>query len=87
METEKTTEGYLLLPAPNRLAYFDGRHLHCVLPGVGPSEQGDGGKEQKEADPELSGIYLIRAVRHHFELGEGRNVTSLNLIRDSYGVN
>ena len=37
METEKTTEGYLLLPAPNRLAYFDGRHLHCVLPGVGPT--------------------------------------------------
>ena len=61
--------------------------VKVVLPGVGPSEQGDGGKEQKEADPELSGIYLIRAVRHHFELGEGRNVTSLNLIRDSYGVN
>ena len=77
----------LNITIPCNIDMRGGGVVKVVLPGVGPSEQGDGGKEQKEADPELSGIYLIRAVRHHFELGEGRNVTSLNLIRDSYGVN
>ena len=27
----------LLMPKSNRLACFDGKHLHCVLPGVGPT--------------------------------------------------
>jgi hypothetical protein len=36
-----------------------------------------------EIDEEMSGLYIIREVCHHFELGQ--NVSSLKLIRDSYG--
>jgi hypothetical protein len=38
----------------------------------------------KGIDEEISGNYLIKELRHHFE--GGRMVTSLNLIRDSYGL-
>ena len=38
----------------------------------------------KEIDPEQSGNYLIKELRHHFS--GGQMVTSLRLIRDSYGV-
>ena len=64
-----------------------GQVIQVVIPDVGPSESGDGGADDKGADLEISGIYLVRALRHHFELGDGRNVTSLNLVRDSYGLN
>ncbi len=61
--------------------------VNIIVPDVGPSDASSTKAADKVVDPEISGIYLIRAVRHHFELGEGRNVTSLNLIRDSYGLN
>tara|TARA_B000000609_G_scaffold134754_1_gene110149 strand:+ start:2370 stop:3812 length:1443 start_codon:yes stop_codon:yes gene_type:complete len=75
----------ITIPCNNEIRV--GQVVKVVLPDVGPSEQGDGGKDQKQADQELSGIYLVRAMRHHFELGDGKNVTSLNLVRDSYGLN
>ena len=62
-----------------------GQVIQVVIPDVAPSESGDGGRMTKE-DLEISGIYLVRP-EHHFELGDGRNVTSLNLVRDSYGLN
>lgn len=37
-----------------------------------------------EVDPEQSGNYLIKEVRHHFE--SGQMITSLKLVRDSYGL-
>lgn len=40
--------------------------------------------DQKEADEEQSGYYLIKELRHHFE--GGQMITSLRLIRDSYGL-
>lgn len=40
--------------------------------------------DKKEADPEQSGNYLIKELRHHME--PGQMVTSLRLIRDSYGL-
>lgn len=40
--------------------------------------------ENKEVDPQQSGKYLIKEVRHHFEAGQ--SVTSLKLVRDSYGL-
>ena len=43
-------------------------------------------EKQKELDQELSGFYLIRSLRHHFQLSEGKNITALNLVRDSYGI-
>jgi hypothetical protein len=37
-----------------------------------------------EVDPEQSGNYLIKEIRHHFE--SGQMVSSLKLVRDSYGL-
>ena len=37
-----------------------------------------------QADEEQSGYYLIKGLRHHFE--GGQMITSLRLIRDSYGL-
>lgn len=37
-----------------------------------------------EVDPEQSGNYLIKEVRHHFE--GGQMLSSLKLVRDSYGL-
>jgi hypothetical protein len=37
-----------------------------------------------EVDPEQSGNYLIKEVRHHFE--DNQMISSLKLIRDSYGL-
>jgi hypothetical protein len=46
-------------------------------------QQIDAGKSG-EVDPEQSGNYLIKEVRHHFE--GGQMISSLKLIRDSYGL-
>ncbi len=40
--------------------------------------------DNKENDDEQSGNYLIKGLRHHFE--GGQMITSLRLIRDSYGL-
>lgn len=40
--------------------------------------------DKKEADDEQSGKYLIKELRHHFE--GNQMVTSVKLIRDSYGL-
>ena len=61
-----------------------GQVIKIVFPQVGPEESG--GRGTKQGDKQLSGFYLIRALRHHFEINEGTNITSLNLIRDSYGI-
>jgi hypothetical protein len=37
-----------------------------------------------EVDKEISGLYIIREVCHHFETGQ--NHSSLKLMRDSYGI-
>jgi len=42
------------------------------------------GGNSNEIDPEISGNYLIRELRHHFTANQ--NSTSLRLARDSYGV-
>ena len=43
-------------------------------------------KKLKKSDSKQSSPYLIRSVRHHFEISGGTNTTSLNLVRDSYGI-
>lgn len=58
--------------------------LRVEIPEVGPTYDGPSG--QKTSDSEQSGFFVIRSLRHHFEIAEGKNVTSLNLIRDSYGI-
>lgn len=46
-------------------------------------QQIDAGKSG-DVDPEQSGNYLIKEVRHHFE--GGQMISSLKLVRDSYGL-
>ena len=41
-------------------------------------------KEYLESDEKKSGNYLIKELRHHFEAN--KMVTSLKLVRDSYGI-
>jgi hypothetical protein len=41
-------------------------------------------RSENKADEQQSGYYLIKELRHHFE--SGQVVTSLRLIRDSYGI-
>lgn len=46
-------------------------------------QNSDSGKQTQRVDPNKSGNYLIKELRHHFE--PGKMVTSLRLVRDSYG--
>ena len=39
--------------------------------------------ESKENDPELSGLYMIKELCHHFDVDQ--SVTSMKLIRDTHG--
>lgn len=55
--------------------------IHITLPATTPTEG-----TLKEADQAQGGNYLIRSLRHHFEIAGGVNTTSLNLVRDSYGT-
>ena len=54
-----------------------GEIIKCTFPQL------KGGKGTED-DPEISGYYLIRELRHHFE--PNKNTTSLKLMRDSYGL-
>jgi len=40
--------------------------------------------DKTDKDPEQSGKYLIKSLRHHFEANA--NITYMSLIRDSYGL-
>ena len=51
--------------------------IHAEFPRIDRSEN-------KQSDEEQSGYYLIKELRHHFE--GGQMVTSLRLLRDSYGL-
>lgn len=51
--------------------------IYAEFPAVDSSSK-------KEADDQQSGTYLIKGLRHHFE--GTQMVTSLNLIRDNYGL-
>lgn len=51
--------------------------IHAEFPRIDRSDQ-------KQADEEQSGYYLIKELRHHFE--GGQMITSLRLLRDSYGL-
>jgi hypothetical protein len=54
-----------------------GNILYAQFQQIDASKSGD-------VDPEQSGNYLIKEVRHHFE--GGQMITSLKLVRDSYGL-
>ncbi len=74
----------LNITVPCNIKLRVGNIVKVNVPKVGPEYNGP--KGSKETDQEQSGFFVIRSLRHHFEITEGRNVTSLNLIRDSYGI-
>ena len=59
-----------------------GELIKVIFPTVGPGSSPD----EKPVDKESSGNYLIRSLRHHFDVAGGQNITSLNLVRDSYRI-
>jgi|TARA_R100000479_G_scaffold176446_1_gene130930 hypothetical protein len=65
----------ILIPCNTKLKVGD--VIYCEFPEMSAGES-------KEIDPESSGFYLIRELRHHFSANQ--NTTSLKLMRDSYGV-
>jgi len=56
-----------------------GSIIKLEFPTIDPSKQ-----TTVEVDKEMSGLYLIREVCHHLEYGQ--MVSSVKLIRDSYGI-
>jgi hypothetical protein len=52
--------------------------IYAQFPKMEPSNNG-------EVDPEQSGFYLIKELRHHFD-PTNKMLTSIRLIRDSYGL-
>ena len=40
-------------------------------------------KTNKGVDPDLSGLYMIKELCHHFEVDQ--SITSMKLVRDTYG--
>jgi hypothetical protein len=52
--------------------------IYAQFPKMEPANTG-------EVDPEQSGFYLIKELRHHFD-PTNKMLTSMRLIRDSYGL-
>tara|TARA_Y100001980_G_C14526294_1_gene301812 strand:- start:124 stop:1521 length:1398 start_codon:yes stop_codon:yes gene_type:complete len=72
----------LNITVPCNINLRAGDIIRVEIPVSGPLQS----EKQKELDQELSGFYLIRSLRHHFQLSEGKNVTAMNLVRDSFGT-
>ena len=54
-----------------------GNIIQCMFPEVST-------KKEKEYDPDQSGLYMIKELRHHYD-AEG-SYTSVKLVRDTFGV-
>ena len=54
-----------------------GNIIQCMFPEVTT-------KKEKEYDPDQSGLYMIKELRHHYD-AEG-SYTSVKLVRDTFGV-
>ena len=67
----------LNMVVPMNLKLKAGDIMKVIFPGVQRTDK-------KEADDQQSGNYLIANVHHHFEAGQ--MVSSLKLVRDSYGL-
>ena len=52
--------------------------IYAQFPKMEPANTG-------EVDPEQSGFYLIKELRHHFD-PTNKMLTSIRLVRDSYGL-
>lgn len=67
----------LNMVVPCNVSLKIGTIINVMLPRIDRTDN-------KENDDEQSGNYLIKGLRHHFE--GGQMITSLRLIRDSYGL-
>ena len=67
----------LNMVVPCNVSLKIGTIINVMLPRIDSTDN-------KENDDEQSGNYLIKGLRHHFE--GGQMITSLRLIRDSYGL-
>ena len=54
-----------------------GNIIQCMFPEVST-------KKEKEYDPDQSGLYMIKELRHHYD-AQG-SYTSVKLVRDTFGV-
>jgi hypothetical protein len=68
----------LNIMVPMNINLKSGDVIKVVLQGA------TSGKDSPESDEKKSGNYLIKELRHHFE--PNKMVTSLKLVRDSYGI-
>jgi hypothetical protein len=62
---------------PCNLDLNAGDVIECKFPKVNPSDKA------KEYDPEVSGLYMIKELCHHFD--SENSYTSMKLIRDTFG--
>ena len=67
----------LNMSVPLNVTLRAGKIIYAQFQKVEASKNG-------QVDPEQSGNYLIKELRHHFE--SGQLVTSLRLVRDNYGL-
>lgn len=63
---------------PCNVSLYVGRIIKCEFPRINRATT------TKEMDDKQSGLYLIKELRHHFE--GGQMITSLRIVRDSYGL-
>jgi len=69
----------LNISIPLNVSLRAGDTVKIILP-----KQSNSNQTAPKVDDELSGLYVISAVRHHAE--EANSSTSLSLVRDSYGL-
>lgn len=62
---------------PCNLDLNAGDVVECIFPRVTDSV------DQKDEDPQISGLYMIKELCHHFDTN--RSYTSMKLIRDTFG--
>lgn len=62
---------------PCNLDLNAGDVIECKFPKVNPSDK------EKEYDPDVSGLYMIKELCHHFDAEN--SYTSMKLIRDTFG--
>ena len=66
----------MTITVPSNTNLKAGNLIQCLFPGTTASKI-------DEYDPEISGLYMIKELCHHFD-AEG-SYTSLKLIRDTFG--
>jgi len=72
----------LNITIPCSLQIHAGDKLNLLLPNVAAESQ----RSTQEYDEEHSGVYLIQDISYNFKRGNRQAVSSLKVVRDSYGM-